>query len=58
MNHDAGIAKRQTASEYLKDLADAGLLTPLTIGREKLYVNRGFMDLLTKPYVEEIDTST
>lgn len=55
---DAGIAKRQTASEYLKDLADAGLLTPLTIGREKLYVNRGFMDLLTKPYVEEIDTST
>lgn len=55
---DADIAKRQTASEYLKELTVAGLLSPVTIGREKLYVNRGFMELLTKPYVDEIDTSS
>ena len=54
---DAGIAKRHTASHYLRELADAGLLSTVTIGREKLYVNHRFMTLLTKPYVDEIDTS-
>ena len=54
---DAGIAKRHTASNYLRELAEAGLLSTVTIGREKLYVNHQFMSLLTKPYVDEIDTS-
>ena len=31
---EAGIAKRQTASEYLKTLAELGLLRPEKVGRE------------------------
>jgi Fic family protein len=42
----AGIAKRQTASEYLMRLADIGLLTPLEAGREKLFIHRALLDLL------------
>ena len=49
---DAGIAKRQTASSYLREFADAGLLQPLSVGREVLYVNDRFMQLLRRPYVE------
>lgn len=54
---DAGVAKRQTASKYLQELADAGLLNVLTVGREKLYVNSKFMKLLSKPYVDGMDTT-
>jgi Fic family protein len=43
---DAGIAKRETASRYLKTLAEAGLLREEKIGREKLFVNATFLDLL------------
>ena len=53
---NAGIAKRQTASNYLRELSEAGLLDVVTVGREKLYVNRRFLDLLAKPHVEEIGT--
>jgi Fic family protein len=43
---DAGIAKRETASRYLKALAAAGLLREEKIGREKLFVNTTFLALL------------
>lgn len=43
---DAGIAKRETASRYLKALATAGFLREEKIGREKLFVNTGFLSLL------------
>ncbi len=43
---DAGIAKRQTASEYLSRLAEIGVLTPLQSGRDKLFVHRALLDLL------------
>ena len=33
---DAGIAKRQTASEYLKELRDIGVLEEIKVGREKV----------------------
>ena len=36
---EAGLAKRQTASTYLRTLSDLGLLKPLKIGREVYYVN-------------------
>jgi Fic family protein len=41
-----GIAKRQTASRYLKLLADAGVLEEKKIGREKLFVNPDLLNLL------------
>ena len=36
---DAGIAQRQTASVYLKQLVDIGLLKEMKAGREKLFIN-------------------
>lgn len=43
---DAGIAKRQAASVYLKALVDAGLLEEVKAGRENLYINPGLLTLL------------
>lgn len=36
---DAGIAQRQTASHYLKQLVDVGVLEEMNAGRGKLYIN-------------------
>jgi Fic family protein len=44
---DAGIAKRQTASDYLKQLTDIGLLEERAVGREKLFINPAFLRLLS-----------
>lgn len=44
---DAGIAKRQTAAVYLKQLVDAGVLEEVKVGREKLFINPRLMRLLT-----------
>lgn len=43
---NAGIAKRQTAAEYLAKLADIGILTAVQSGREKLFIHRALLDLL------------
>lgn len=43
---DAGIAKRQTASTYLKQLVDAGILSTEKVGREQLFVHNAFLDIL------------
>ncbi|KQW46695.1 MULTISPECIES: protein adenylyltransferase Fic [unclassified Roseateles] len=43
---NAGLAKRQTASVYLKQLADIGILREHKVGREKIFVNPAFVDLL------------
>ncbi len=54
---DAGIAKRQTASQYLKQLMEAGVLSETSAGKEKLFINPRLMQLLTRdsnqftPYV-------
>jgi Fic family protein len=42
----AGIAKRQTASKYLKTLASIGVLEEQTAGREKLFIHPKLMQLL------------
>jgi Fic family protein len=44
---DAGIAKRQTASVYLKELCDIGVLREVKAGREKLFIHPNLMTLLT-----------
>lgn len=36
---EAGVAKRQTASSYLKQLVEIGVLEEMNVGREKLYIN-------------------
>ncbi len=49
---DSGIAKRQTASNDLKQLADADLLKPVIVGREMLCVNHGILNLLSRPNID------
>jgi len=44
---DAGVAKRQTASQYLSLLVKYGILEERKMGREKLFVNTKLMRLLT-----------
>lgn len=44
---EAGIAKRQTAAVYLKQLAEARVLQEIKVGREKLFINPRLMRLLT-----------
>ncbi len=43
---NAGIAKRQTASTYLKTLESLGVLREIKVGREKLFVHPAFSRLL------------
>lgn len=43
---DAGIAQRQTASVYLKQLVELGMLHEVKAGREKLFVHPNFVELL------------
>jgi len=45
---EAGIAQRQTAAVYLKELAAAGILEEVKVGREKLFINPRLMRLLTR----------
>jgi Fic family protein len=43
---DKGIAKRQTASVYLKQLVDAGVLQERQAGKEKLFIHPKLINLL------------
>jgi Fic family protein len=43
---DAGLAQRQTASVYLKQLVDIGLLREVKAGREKLFINPRLLQAL------------
>lgn len=45
---NADIAKRQTASVYLKQLCDIGVLKEIKEGREKLFIHPKLMHLLTQ----------
>jgi Fic family protein len=44
---DAGLAKRQTASVYLKQLAEIGVLEEIKSGRESLFVHPKYIELLS-----------
>jgi Fic family protein len=45
---DKGIAGRQAASRYLKQLATVGVLKEAAVGREKLFIHPKLMQLLTR----------
>ena len=45
---EAGIAKRQTASQYLKQLVEIGVLAEVAVTKEKLFIHRKLMQLLTR----------
>jgi Fic family protein len=53
------IAKRVSASRYLKQLVDIGVLEEEKVGRDKLFIHRKYMDLLGRddhafaPYPQE-----
>jgi len=44
---DAGLMERQTASRHLRELVRIGVLQEQSSGREKLFINRRFLTLLT-----------
>ena len=44
---DAGIAKRQTASVYLKQLCEIGVLREIKSGRENIFVHPKYIELLS-----------
>jgi Fic family protein len=44
---EAGIAKRQTVSVYLKQLVDVGVLCEVETGKKKLFTHPKLMRLLT-----------
>ena len=44
---DAGIAKRQTASVYLKQLCEIGVLREVKSGRENIFVHPKYIELLS-----------
>jgi Fic family protein len=44
---DAGLAKRQTASVHLKQLAEIGVLEEVKAGRESLFVHPKYIELLS-----------
>ncbi len=44
---NADIAKRQTASVYLKQLCDLGILKEIKSGRENIFVHPKYIELLT-----------
>ncbi len=49
---EADIAQRQTASGYLKKLADIDVLTEVKMGRDKVFINPRFMQLLLTDTLE------
>ena len=44
---EIGLARRQTASVYLKKLCEIGVLQEVSAGKEKLFVHPKLMQLLT-----------
>jgi len=44
---NSGVAKRQTASVYLKQLCDTGILKEIKSGRENIFVHPKYIELLT-----------
>nr|WP_316642115.1 Fic family protein [uncultured Roseateles sp.] len=45
---DKGVAQRQAASRYLKELAALGVLREMTVGKEKLFIHPKLMTLLSR----------
>lgn len=43
---EAGLGTRKTVSNYLLSLEEKGLLVSTKLGKEKLYLNKGLMNIL------------
>ena len=46
---DAGLAKRQTAAQWLHSLVDLGVLKEIKRGRQKVFINHRALDVLMQP---------
>ena len=44
---EAGIAKRETAARYLRELVEIGVLREQRMGKEKLFVHPAYLRLLS-----------
>lgn len=53
---DRGIAKRQTAAEYLRELEKAGILKSKQVGRENLFLNVRLYTLLLNSEYRQVET--
>ena len=53
----ASVAKRETASEYLRALVKIGVLDDITAGREKIFINQRLRLLLADRSSEVMDYS-
>jgi Fic family protein len=49
---------RQTAASWLTDLAKAGILTDFKVGRDRLFLNERFLDVLLKNELDEVSAPT
>jgi Fic family protein len=49
---------RQTAASWLTDLASAGILTDYKVGRDRLFLNERFLDVLLRNELEEASEPT
>jgi Fic family protein len=49
---ESGIAKRQTASQYLKQLESIGILRSFRAGRDTYYINDSLLKTLTKNHLK------
>ena len=45
---EADIAKRQTASVYLKQLTEIGVLKEMKVGRDKLFIHPKLISVITR----------
>src|SRR5690606_22421210 len=45
---DVGLARRQTAARYLKELEKIGILKSEKIGKERIYFNQALIKLLSE----------
>ena len=43
---EAGIAKRETASAYLRQLTELGVMEGGKVGRDKIFLHRKYIDVL------------
>jgi Fic family protein len=50
---DADLGKRQTVAGYLRRLTELGVLREISVGREKLFLNQRFADLLFRDAEED-----
>ncbi len=52
---ETGIAKRETASKYLKQLCEIGILKEIKSGRDKLFLNPRFITVLTTDITDIVE---